>query len=229
MAIKTRDAKRQAILDAAYRLFRKQGFDGTSISEITAEVGGSRATIYSHFPSKEELFVECMTAAVEDYITGAVAQLDASGGDPGIALREFGATILNFGSSSDMVAVRRLIIAEAGRSGIGKLFFAKIVALRTHVAELLAKFMASGALRADDAGAAASQLRALLEAEILEPLLLHVREDAPDQEEITLAADRAVSAFLRAYAPVGALREAAPSPARTAAEAASGNDDPALT
>lgn len=196
-----RDAKRQAILETAYRLFRTQGFDGTSISEITAQVGGSKATIYSHFPSKEELFVECMTMAVEDYITGAVAQLDDSGTDPGAALREFGANILNFGSSPDMVAVRRLIIAEASRSDIGKLFFAKLIALRTHVAELLSKFMDSGALRTGDAGFAASQLRALLEAEVLEPLLLHVREDSPDQKEIELAADRAVTAFLRAYAP----------------------------
>jgi AcrR family transcriptional regulator len=201
--MKNRDTKRQAILNTAYQLFRTQGFEATSISEITAQVGGSKATIYSHFPSKEELFVECMTAAVEDYITGAVAQLNASGTDPGAALREFGTNILNFGSSPDMVAVRRLIIAEANRSGIGKLFFAKIVALRTHVAALLSKFMASGALRPDDADFAASQLRALLEAEVLEPLLLHVRDGSPDQAEIAQAADRAVATFLRAYAPAG--------------------------
>jgi AcrR family transcriptional regulator len=180
-----------------------QGFEGTSVSEITAQFGGSRATIYSHFPSKEELFVECMTAALEDYITGVVAQLDASESDPDTAIREFGARILSFGSSPEMVAVRRLIIAEAGRSGIGKLFFTKIVALRTHVAQLLSKFMASGTLRADDADFAASQLRALLEAEILEPMLLHVREESPDAEEVAKAADRAVTAFMRAYAPAG--------------------------
>ena len=203
MDMKKRDAKRQAILDTAYRLFRMQGFDSTSISEITAQVGGSKATIYSHFPSKEELFIECMTAAAEDYITGAVSQLDASGTDPGVALREFGANILNFGASPEMVAVRRLVIAEANRSGIGKLFFAKIIALRTHVAELLTKYMASGALRPGDANFAASQLRALLEAEVLEPMLLQVREDSPDVDEIAQAADRAVTAFMRAYAPTG--------------------------
>jgi AcrR family transcriptional regulator len=201
MNIKNRDIKRQAILDTAYRLFRTQGFDATSISEITDQVGGSKATIYSHFHSKEELFVECLTTAVEDYITSTVAQLDASGTDPGAALREFGTNILNFGLSPEMVEVRRLIIAEASRSGIGTLFFAKIIALRTHVAEFLSKFMASGSLRHDDADFAASQLRALLEAEILEPLLLHVREDSPDAKEVARAADRAVSAFLRAYAP----------------------------
>jgi len=197
------DAKRQTILGTAYRLFRTRGFDGTSMSEITTEVGGSKATIYSHFSSKEELFVECMTAAIEDYLTGTVAQIEALDADPGAALREFGEKILNFGASPDMVAVRRLCIAESGRSGIGKLFFAKVLALRTHVADLLARFMATGALRPDDAHFAASQLRALLEEEILEPLLLHVREDSPDQEEIARAADRAVTTFLRAYAPTG--------------------------
>lgn len=201
MKLKKRDAKRQAILDTAYGLFRAQGFGATSISEITAQVGGSKATIYSHFPSKEELFIECMMAAVEEYITGAVAQIDASGTDPGAALREFGANILKFGSSPEMVAVRRLIIAEASRSGIGKLFFAKIIALRTHVAELLSKFMTTGALRPGDANFAAIQLRALLEAEVLEPMLLHVREDPLDVEEIERAADRAVGTFLRAYLP----------------------------
>lgn len=195
------DAKRQAILDTAYRLFRTRGFDATSVSEITTEVGGSKATIYSHFPSKEELFVECMTAAAEDYITRTLALLDASETDPGAALRDFGASFLRFSSSSHAMEVRRLLVAEANRSGIGKLFFAKSIALRAHVAAFLSRFMASGALRADDAQLAASHLRALLEAEVIEPLLLRVREDAPNQPEILLAADRAVVAFLRAYAP----------------------------
>ncbi len=199
MSMKKRDAKHQAILDTAYRLFRTQGFDATSISEITSQFGGSRATIYSHFHSKEELFVECMTAAIEDYITGAVAQLDASGSDPEAALQEFGTNILTFVSSPEMVAVRRLIIAEASRSGIGKLFFAKIVSLRTHVAELLSKFMASGSLRTVDADLAANQLRALLEAELLDPLLLHVRVDSPDAKELAQSAERAVTTFMRAY------------------------------
>ena len=56
-------------------------------------------------------------------------------------------------------------------------------------------------LRPDDPDLAADHLGALLEAEILEPLLLHVREAAPDEKETALAARRAVAAFLRAYAP----------------------------
>jgi AcrR family transcriptional regulator len=93
------------------------------------------------------------------------------------------------------------MIAEAARSGTGKLFFDKITALRSQISSFLAACMASGLLRPDDPDLAADHLGALLEAEILEPLLLHVREAAPDEEETALAARRAVAAFLRAYAP----------------------------
>ncbi len=197
---KKRDAKRQAILDTAYRLFRTQGFDQTSVSEITAEVGGSKSTIYSHFPSKEELFVECMMAATEAYIEDIVTLFDTSGSDPNTVLREYGVRVLGFTCSSDTVAVRRLLIAEASRFGIGKLFYAKITVLRAQVAALLARFMAIGTLRPEDPRLAADYLRALLEAELVEPLLLHARE-APDEKEIKLAADRAITTFLQVYAP----------------------------
>ena len=57
--------KRQAILEAAYRLFRANGFERTSVSAIVAVVGGSKGTIYAHFGSKEKLFVDCMFAVPE--------------------------------------------------------------------------------------------------------------------------------------------------------------------
>ena len=205
--MKKSDAKRQAILDTASRLFRTRGFDGTSVSEITAQVGGSKATIYSHFPSKEVLFVECMTAAVDDYLTEIVAQsaaqLDATGTDLDAVLRHYGTGYLTVICSPDTVAARRLMIAEATRSGIGRLFFAKIAAMREHIVAFLSQLMAIGALRAEDPRLAAEHLRAMLEAELLEPLLLRARDDSPNDKEIALAAERAVSVFLRAYAPTG--------------------------
>ena len=197
------DGKRQAILDAAYRLFRAQGFDRTSVSEITAAVGGSKATIYGYFPSKEALFIECVMAAAENYMAGTLKHLDTSSADPAVALFHFGKNFLSFICSPEQLEVRRLMIAEARRSGTGKLFFDKITVLRAHVSAFMSACMASGTLRGDDPALAADHLGALLEAEILEPLLLHVRGGSPGQKEIVLAAKRAVSAFLRAYAPAG--------------------------
>jgi AcrR family transcriptional regulator len=206
------DGKRQAILENAYRLFRAQGFDGTSMADITSQVGGSKATLYSHFPSKEELFVECMMAALENYMTDTLKHLDASRGDPQAALRNFGTSVLNFICSAEQVEVRRLMIAEASRSGTGKLFFDKLTALRAQIASFLDACMESGLLRLDDPDLAADHLGALLEAEVLEPLLLNVREAAPDEGETALAARRAVAAFLRAYAPTVPPTKAAVEP-----------------
>jgi len=203
MRVKKSDFKRQAILEAAYGLFRAQGFDKTSMTEITYCVGGSKATIYSHFASKEELFVECMMAAAENYMSGTLKHLDVSR-NPEIALREFGSSVLNFICSAEQLEVRRLMIAEAARSGTGKLFFKRLVSLRARVAAFLSECMSKGALRPEDPYLAADHLGALLEAEILEPLLLKVRDGFPDESETARAAKRAVTAFLRAYAPARA-------------------------
>ncbi len=50
------DNSRQAVLDAAYRLFVKQGFHATSMREIAQQAGISLGAIYNHFENKEQIF-----------------------------------------------------------------------------------------------------------------------------------------------------------------------------
>ena len=203
MHMKKSDSKRQAILDAACRLFREQGFEKTSIAEITERVGGSKATLYNYFPSKESLLLEVMHHAKELELQAIVGALDPDAEDLRKELLRFGQEFLTVLYSPEAISIRRLIIAEAARSGTGRLFFDKIAALRAKVAAFLSGCMSAGTLRCDDPNLAADHLGALLEAQVLEPLLLHVREDSPDEEEIALAGERAVATFLRAYAPSG--------------------------
>jgi AcrR family transcriptional regulator len=198
--MKRGEAKRQAILDTAYQLFLEQGFEKTSMSEITVQVGGSKATLYNHFTSKEELFVECMTAAIDQYVAGSLASLDLSRDDMEAVLQHFGENFLQFSCSKEMIAVRRLMISEAARLEVGMLFLKKISALRERVADYLKANMESGKLRKEDPGIAANHLRGLLESEVLEPLLLGVTDTIPEEEKRG-AAHRAIDAFLRAYAP----------------------------
>jgi len=44
------------ILEAAFQLFVKQGFHGTSMRQIASEAGFTPASIYNHFENKEEIF-----------------------------------------------------------------------------------------------------------------------------------------------------------------------------
>jgi AcrR family transcriptional regulator len=54
------DNRRLAILDAARRLFWKNGYPGTSIPQIAKEAELAPGTIYLYFPSKEALYVELL-------------------------------------------------------------------------------------------------------------------------------------------------------------------------
>ena len=49
------NAKRQAILDAALRLFSELGFHGTAVPLVAREAGVGTGTIYRYFDSKEAL------------------------------------------------------------------------------------------------------------------------------------------------------------------------------
>lgn len=46
------------IVTAATALFRKQGFDDTSMTEIAVAAGVSRRTLYRYFPTKEDIVFE---------------------------------------------------------------------------------------------------------------------------------------------------------------------------
>lgn len=199
--MKKSDEKRQLILDTAYRLFCSKGYDGTSMSEVTAEVGGSKATIYNYFPSKEELFVECMFGVAENYLDGMFTPLLNPKTSLPDALNKFGENVLRLFCDPEIQASRRLTIAEGGRSGIGKMLYERISAKQEELATFLAAFMDAGQLRSADPLLAAAQLRALLEAETLEPLLLQAQDVVPSDRAIKKIAARAVDTFLRAYAP----------------------------
>ncbi len=55
MKLPTSPDKREAILDAAVRLFAERGYHGTPMPLLAEEAGVGAGTMYRYFPSKEEL------------------------------------------------------------------------------------------------------------------------------------------------------------------------------
>lgn len=192
--------KRQAILEAAYRLFSANGFARTSVSAIVAAVGGSKGTIYAHFGSKEKLFVGCMFAVPEYSMDRMLGSLHGQGKDLDSLLREFGESFLRLACAPEVVAVRRLMISEAQRGGVGRLFFERFETFQQEVASFVWTCMAQGRLRRADARIAATQLRLLLEAEVIDALLLCATDGPIADDDIRRMSDCAIDTFLRAYA-----------------------------
>lgn len=62
------EARRQALIAAAAQLFLERGYEGASIGELVERVGGSKASIYQYFGSKESLFYEVIADGSERFL-----------------------------------------------------------------------------------------------------------------------------------------------------------------
>ena len=69
-------ATRQAISDAATRLFMERGFDQVTVDEIAAAADVGRMTVFNHFPRKEDMFFDRDEEARET-VRDALRQRDA--------------------------------------------------------------------------------------------------------------------------------------------------------
>jgi AcrR family transcriptional regulator len=59
-------ATRARILDAALELFSEHGFDGTTLQEIADRLGFTKAALYYHFRSKDDLLRALIAPAIAD-------------------------------------------------------------------------------------------------------------------------------------------------------------------
>lgn len=108
-------AKRRAsIVESATRYFLEHGYAATSMSAIADEMGGSKATLWAHFSSKEELFSAVVDAKVEAFaqsLGGVIVGQNFS--KPG--LRRFCLHFLDCLMCDEAVKLYRLIMGEGER------------------------------------------------------------------------------------------------------------------
>jgi len=60
---------RNTILDSAQMLFTQKGYDATSMDLIAKEVGFTKAALYYHFKSKEDILLEIMKRTTENAVS----------------------------------------------------------------------------------------------------------------------------------------------------------------
>lgn len=69
---------RQTIVETSTNLFYKNGYNSTGINEIIKEAGIAKATLYNHFPSKEDICLayldymnDTFISSIKDHISKA--------------------------------------------------------------------------------------------------------------------------------------------------------------
>ncbi|MEV5543337.1 TetR/AcrR family transcriptional regulator [Saccharopolyspora shandongensis] len=195
--------KRQAILDAAMRVFAREGYAQAGVDAIAAEAGVAKPTVYNHFGDKENLFRQAIAADADRALARNMEVVDQlrSEGDLRPMLEEVGFRLLQCHCDDRSWALRRLLYAELGR-------FPDLIDIvrgrasdrvTEALADRLARLALAGRLRACDPAEAAEQFAALLTGPMEARARLGTRQ-VPDDELRTVAA-AAVRTFLQAFAP----------------------------
>jgi len=137
------------IESAARRLFANRGYAGTSMAEIAAAAGVSKATVFHHYRSKRELYEALVGEALTGFREQLVPLLDAAG-DLQSSLREFAAAHVE--RLTRMQGTMRLIAREmlSGTAASGELLSGSEVSRNfSLLVDALRRGQARGNVRAD--------------------------------------------------------------------------------
>ena len=192
------EEKRADIVRIASELFNELGYDRCSMASISERLGGSKATLYGYFCSKEELLravLQCQVASEFDRIMAEFHEQ----ADLRAALIKLGIGYHNKRLSSLPVANIRAIVNQPPCSKMGKEFYESVI--RPAFEEMAQRFemlMDKGRLKRADPWVALMHWKGLNDWDLFERRIMGAingPEDVDVEKVATLAAD----AFLKLY------------------------------
>lgn len=191
--------RRAAILECAEQVFLEHGFQAASMSAIAARVGGSKGTLYNYFPSKDDLFLACVSRHCAG-LQQQMSTLIAEGADVRETLTRMGRRFIEVVFSDDVVRKFRMVVAEAERTpAIARAFYETGPQAGSEIlAAYLEQAMEQGLLIRTDPVRAARYFIGLCTNWLSKARLCNV-VGAPTQEEVAADVDEAVRIFLAAY------------------------------
>jgi TetR/AcrR family transcriptional regulator, mexJK operon transcriptional repressor len=192
--------RRRTILEVAERSFLEQGYANTSMSTIAAELGGSKTTLWTYFPSKEALFAAVLDSKIADFQARLDETLLPTGG-PEATLKRFGTIFLQKIIAPQSIALKRLIMAEADRFPNVCCSFAERGPdrVRARLSRWMEDEMTAGRLRAGDPLLAARQFIGLCQAGCYFDLLWRPEQSCFENIDTEVAA--ATTTFMAAWGP----------------------------
>lgn len=199
MRVRT-EAKRQEIVQIATELFEQNGFERTSMSMISEKVGGSKATLYGYFGSKEELLQAVLNYDVTTEAERLMNQL-LDGDDLRDGLISLGIAYMTRRLSNVPIANVRMVATQPAGSTIGKEFFENVLEPAwQRLARRFQMMMDDGRLKQADPWVAAMHWKGMCEWDMFEKRLLGAIQQG-DPQTIKKASVLAADAFLTLYGP----------------------------
>lgn len=196
-------ARRKAFVDTARALFFANGYAGTTMSSIAAKVGGSKTTLWTYFPSKEELFEAVVDDIVEQYGQALAIELPLDEPVPDV-LRRFGNLLMTKLTATPILSLFRLVVGEAERfPHLAETFYERGPRRgKARAALWVGEKMVRGELRMGDPMRAVQQFTGLCQSGLYQFAMLNLPESR-DLARLQDDVDAAVDAFCRAWAPEG--------------------------
>jgi len=140
--------KRRQILDAAIRVFARQGFHSTRVSDIADEAGVAYGLVYHYFKSKDEVLNELFTERWS-LLLAAIEEADREGASPRVKLEAVAGFIVD--SYRHDPELMKVIIVEVTRAAnsFGRTHLAEIRRAYDSIAKIVAEGQESGEFRRD--------------------------------------------------------------------------------
>jgi TetR/AcrR family fatty acid metabolism transcriptional regulator len=140
--------KRRQILDAAIRVFARQGFHSTRVSDIADEAGVAYGLVYHYFRSKDEVLNELFSERWS-LLLAAIEEADLSGETPRAKLGAVAAFIVD--SYRHDPELMKVIIVEVTRAAnsFGRTHLPEIRKAYESIAKIVAEGQKAGAFRRD--------------------------------------------------------------------------------
>jgi AcrR family transcriptional regulator len=140
--------KRRQILDAAIRVFARQGFHSTRVSDVADEAGVAYGLVYHYFKSKDEVLNELFTERWS-LLLAAIEEADRGGDSPRVKLEAVAGFIVD--SYRHDPELMKVIIVEVTRAAnsFGRTHLAEIRRAYDSIAKIVAEGQESGEFRRD--------------------------------------------------------------------------------
>lgn len=140
--------KRRQILDAAVRVFARQGFHSTRVADIADEAGVAYGLVYHYFKSKDEVLNELFSERWSLLLT-AIEEADGSEATPRAKLEAVAGFIVD--SYRHDPELMKVIIVEVTRAAnsFGRTHLPEIRRAYDLIAKIVADAVAAGEFRND--------------------------------------------------------------------------------